>query len=115
MSTAGSTVVETTVTSNAIILPELNELLIPMLWHTIDTRTGRWNEIFRDFDTGSRSRDDIVAWVKTIFLKYGHHILTYGWMQQQHRQYPPTKATTPSTSAAFVMFDPPVLPWVDSD
>ncbi|KAF9093341.1 hypothetical protein BGX23_003413 [Mortierella sp. AD031] len=51
-----------------------NQVLIPLLWHTIDDGTGSWQHILQVYDDDTANDGHDEAWLYSIFAKYGHHI-----------------------------------------
>lgn len=92
-----ATTLITTATSRVIALPELidyighhlppsgllsciqvcrlwNQVLIPILWHTIDTQRRFWQLILLKDATGVTPKGELDEWLRMIFTKYGLHI-----------------------------------------
>ncbi|KAF9139243.1 hypothetical protein BG015_002121 [Linnemannia schmuckeri] len=51
-----------------------HDILIPILWHTIDDKTGSWSDILRYYDDYTCHYGFDKQWLHGIFRKYGHHI-----------------------------------------
>ncbi|KAF8946975.1 hypothetical protein BGZ47_010733 [Haplosporangium gracile] len=51
-----------------------HDTFIPILWHTIDDKTGSWSDILRYYDDYTCHYGFDKQWLHDIFRKYGHHI-----------------------------------------
>ncbi|KAF9139244.1 hypothetical protein BG015_002122 [Linnemannia schmuckeri] len=51
-----------------------HDTFIPILWHTIDDKTGSWSDILRYYDDYTCHYGFDKQWLHGIFRKYGHHI-----------------------------------------
>lgn len=92
-----ATTIITSATSRALSLPELinhighhlplssllsciqvsrlwNQALIPILWHTVDTKRRSWQLILLKDATGVTPKGVLEEWLRMIFTKYGRHI-----------------------------------------
>ncbi|KAF9905985.1 hypothetical protein EC991_001144 [Linnemannia zychae] len=58
-----------------------NQILTPMLWHTVDTRIRSWRDIIRRVHTGKTPKGETEERIKAMFAKHGHRVrhLTAHW------------------------------------
>lgn len=58
-----------------------NQCFNPLLWHTVDTLSRPWRELFRRHDNKNAPREKIAAWIRETIARHGHHIrhLTATW------------------------------------
>lgn len=52
-----------------------HDILTPQLWRSIDDRDYAWTRILKDHDSADENDGKDIDWFRTIFKKYGRHIL----------------------------------------
>ncbi|KAG0312057.1 hypothetical protein BGZ97_011462 [Linnemannia gamsii] len=56
------------------VCQQWNTVLIPLLWHTIDSDLPAWRKLLQEYDSEHAQGKNDELWLQTLFNKHAHHI-----------------------------------------